>query len=112
MKMKTPPEITLLYTCRISGNYSGAMAGCELDAAMDYIFVECVLLLQLAVTIMASFCRQDRGTAAHKVEMSLDFQGVRRGFEEECGKVRGTAGHSVFLTWCVTRGIVPPPAHE
>lgn len=50
------------------------MAGCELDVAVDYIFVECVLLLQLAVTIMASFFRQDGGTAAHKVKMSLAFQ--------------------------------------
>lgn len=56
------------------GITEGAMASCELDVAVDYIFVACALLLQLAVTIMASFCRQDGGTAANKGKMSLDFQ--------------------------------------
>lgn len=88
--------MTLLYACRISGNYSGAMASYELDVAVDYIFVECVLLLQMAVTIMASFCGQDGGTAAHKAEMSLDFQWARRGLEEECGEVSGAQARVCF----------------
>lgn len=50
------------------------MASCELDVAVDYIFVACALLLQLAVTIMAALCRQNGGKAANKVKMSLDFQ--------------------------------------
>lgn len=38
---------------------------------------------------MASFCRRDGCIAAHQLKMSLDFHWVRRGFEEEYGKVCG-----------------------
>lgn len=86
--------MTLLYACRTFGNYRGA--SCELDVAVDYIFVSCALLLQLAVTIMASFCRHDGSTAANKGKMSLYFQWVRRGFQEECGKVPGAQARVCF----------------
>lgn len=69
--------MTLLYAWWISANYRGAVASCELDVAVDYNFNECVLPLQLAVTIMASWCRQDRCIAAQEVKMSLDFHWVR-----------------------------------
>lgn len=72
------------------------MASCELDVAVDYIFVACALLFQLDVTIMASFCGQDGGTAANKGKMSLDFQSVRRGFQKECGKVPGAQARVCF----------------
>lgn len=101
--------MTLLYACRISGNYRGAVASCELDVAVDYIFIECVLLLQLAVTIMASFCRRD-GCSTHKVKMSLDFHWVRRGFEKEYGKVCGAQARVCFWHG-VWRGASCHPLH-
>lgn len=39
MIMKAPPEMTLLYACRISENYRVAVASCVLDVDLDYIFL-------------------------------------------------------------------------
>lgn len=102
--------MTILYACRISGNCRGAVASCELDVAVGLQFYWMCLMLQLAVTIMASFCRQDGCRAARKVKMSLDFHWVRRGLEEGNGKVCGAQTRVCFWHG-VWRGASCRPLH-
>lgn len=102
--------MTILYACRISGNGRGAVASCELDVAVGLQFYWMCLMLQLTVTIMASFCWRDGCRAARKVKMSLDFHWVRRGSEEGYGKVCGAQTRVCFWHG-VWRGASCRPLH-